>query len=189
MKQKHSTELSGYSFNDIYNKNGPPDTPRPQIRIFAGFSGVSYGKPAFFRIPISFLDFWLLFCPGPPSTQCPSLDFALFQLRMYSVAFQLSMFDPAFCKPKSGKQQSVGTADARPYGDPESGMGHCSSEIENAESGKHNDRTIFAPKTETFSLPLILLWAFGMRSMMTDDLTILALPSHSVFSNQMMNQS
>ena len=40
MEQNNYTELSGYSLNKIYNKNGPK-TPRPQIhhlsRIFQDF--------------------------------------------------------------------------------------------------------------------------------------------------------
>ena len=37
MKQNSSTELLGHSFLEIYSKNAPPDPPRPQMRIFAGF--------------------------------------------------------------------------------------------------------------------------------------------------------
>ena len=34
MEQNTSTELLGYSEFEIYNKNGLPDLPRPQIRVF-----------------------------------------------------------------------------------------------------------------------------------------------------------
>ena len=37
MKHNDSTELSGYSFPEIYNKDGSTNPPRPQIRIFPEF--------------------------------------------------------------------------------------------------------------------------------------------------------
>ena len=38
MKQNNSRELLGYSKFEIYNENGPPQTPKPQIRNFLVFS-------------------------------------------------------------------------------------------------------------------------------------------------------
>ena len=37
MKQNNSTELFGYSFNNIYNKNGPPDPLDPKPAFFPNF--------------------------------------------------------------------------------------------------------------------------------------------------------
>ena len=39
MKQNNATELSGYSFDNIYNKNGPPDALDPKSVFFARFPG------------------------------------------------------------------------------------------------------------------------------------------------------
>ena len=37
MKQNNSTELLSYSSHNIYNRDGPPDPQRPQIRLFSKF--------------------------------------------------------------------------------------------------------------------------------------------------------
>ena len=49
VKQVNSTELSGYSFHNLYNKNGPSDIPRPSNRSFSLIPGIFYGKLFFSR--------------------------------------------------------------------------------------------------------------------------------------------
>ena len=44
MKQNNSTEFLDLSLNKIYNKNGPPDPPRTDIRICPGCSWIFYRK-------------------------------------------------------------------------------------------------------------------------------------------------
>ena len=52
MKQNNSTELLGNSFDEIYNKNGPPDPPDPKYRFFPDFPGFSTGVQPFFGLEI-----------------------------------------------------------------------------------------------------------------------------------------
>ena len=47
MKQNSSTELSGYSFNDIYGQIFPPDLLHPQIAFSTDFPGFSPIEAAF----------------------------------------------------------------------------------------------------------------------------------------------
>ena len=44
MRQENSTELSGYSFNNIYNKNDSPDPLDAKIAFVHGFPGFSIGN-------------------------------------------------------------------------------------------------------------------------------------------------
>ena len=50
MKQNNTTDLSGYSFNNIYYINGPtmPTNVNNAVFLF-GFPGFPIGNPAFFR--------------------------------------------------------------------------------------------------------------------------------------------
>ena len=48
-KQNNSTEFLGYSFDDIYNKNGPPDPLDPRSGFFPGFLRFSTGTALFSR--------------------------------------------------------------------------------------------------------------------------------------------
>ena len=41
MEQNHSAELSGYSFQNIYNKNDHPDPLDPKSHFFLDFPGFS----------------------------------------------------------------------------------------------------------------------------------------------------
>ena len=43
MKQNSSAELLGYSFIQIYNKNGPPDPPDPKSEFSSVFPVFSIG--------------------------------------------------------------------------------------------------------------------------------------------------
>ena len=45
MKQNNSTEIRGYSFTRIYNRNGPQDPLHPKSDMFSGFSGIFHGIP------------------------------------------------------------------------------------------------------------------------------------------------
>ena len=44
IKQNNSTELSGHSFLEIYNKNGFPDPPDPKSGFVLDFPGFSLGS-------------------------------------------------------------------------------------------------------------------------------------------------
>ena len=53
MKQNNYTELLGFSFNNIYSKNDPPDVVDPTSVFFSGFFGTSYRKSVLFRPIVS----------------------------------------------------------------------------------------------------------------------------------------
>ena len=50
MKQNNSAELSGHAFLKIYDKNAPPDPPRPQIQNFARIPYIGIIKPQQYNI-------------------------------------------------------------------------------------------------------------------------------------------
>ena len=62
IKQNNYAELSGKSFNNIYNINYPPD---PQIALFPGFPKMFCGKSEFFRT----YGGWASGCQVPASTE------------------------------------------------------------------------------------------------------------------------
>ena len=47
MKHNNSTEPLGRTFIKMYNKNGSPDPPRPQIRILFWIPRIFYRKSIF----------------------------------------------------------------------------------------------------------------------------------------------
>ena len=90
MKQNNSTQLSGYSSNNIYRRNDSPDLPDPQITLLPRFSRILCRKSA--CVPLVAVQF--------SSVQFSSVHFSSVQFLRNSMFAGIRRLPGVFGKPE-----------------------------------------------------------------------------------------